>query len=239
MFIAVVLLNCFFVFCQASGKKNTVADKIFGDTISYRHIIIHHHFDAGAIFRLGREHVRTYNDYDHTISPADNYIVDRYARFLMLRMAHGIVLKKTFEAGVTYGTDISPRPHDTRAFIPLMLHVLDNIGLTKKLALLVTERDGYAFYLRSKIYDPFIKYTCVEGGFTSETLVGLSIQAKHKNYLQLMFGYRFQQLTSKSVFYPDKSLIQAGGMYANLPNKITEISTGLYHFVYLSMGVPF
>jgi len=232
LFVSVFALSFCFAACRAS-------DKIFGDSAKNGHLVIHHHFDAGVMCRVGRDRVRTYDDYDHNTSAADNYILGEYSRFITLRMAHGIVFKRTFEAGITYGADIYVQPHDIRAFVPLMLHVMNNTRLTNKLALLFVERAGYSFYVRSKNTDPFMKYPGVEGGFTSETLAGLSILTKHKTYLQILLGYRFQHIYSKAVFYPDQSLIQQGGIFANLPNKITEISNGLYHFIYLSLGVPF
>ena len=215
------------------------SDKIFNDTAGSHRILIHHHFDGGVICRLGEEHVRTYNDYSHTTSTADNYILGKYSRFITVRFAHGIVFKKDWEAGITYGTDLHIQLHDISAFVPLMLHVLNNTRLTQKLALVFAERVGYSFYLRSKSYDPFLQRTGVDGGFTSETLAGLSIHTRHKNYLQILLGYRFQHIRSKAVYYPDQSLQQQGGVYATLPNKITEVSNGLYHFIYLSLGVPF
>ncbi len=222
------------VFTQAKA-----GDKIFIDSTSNHHLIFHHHFDGGAICRLGPEHVRTYNDYERSTSSADNYRIGKYSRFLTLRMAHGIVFTKTFEAGLAYGADIYIQANDTRAFIPLMAQVLNNTRLTKKIALLFVERDGYAFYVHSKNTNPFLKYEGVEGGFTSETLMGVSLLNKHRNYLQILVGYKFQHIHTKTAFYPDQALTQQGGIYANLPGKITETTNGLYHFIYLSLGVPF
>ena len=237
--IAVIAVNLWCIRCLAGIAARGEGDRIFADSAQDRHLIFHHHFDAGVICRVGRDRVRTYDDYDHLTSTADNYILGEYSRFLALRVAHGVGLKRNCEAGITYGADIYYQPHDVRAFVPLMLHVLNNTRLTKKLALLFVERAGYAFYLRSKNTDVFLKYPGVEGGFTSETLAGLSIKTSKRNYLQILLGYRFQHIYSKAVFYPDQTLIQQGGVYAMLLAKITEISNGLYHFIYLSVGVPF
>ncbi|MDB5284250.1 MAG: hypothetical protein JWO06_3325 [Bacteroidota bacterium] len=233
--IAILLIFCSAISMAALPVR---ADKIFDDTSATPHIKIHHHFDAGIICRFGRENVRTRNDFDNTTSSTSNYPVVKGARFGAFRMGHGIVLKKNFEAGFTYGLDIYSQPYDTRAFVPLMMHGLKNIRLTKKLALVFTERAGYAFFLHSKNNDPFLKRAGVEGGFISETLLGLSVKAKHGNYFQVLTGYRFQHIHSKNIMYTDPSLTQLAG-FSNLPEKITEVSDGLYHFIYLSLGVAF
>lgn len=231
----------FFTFCLLNllFTSSNAADKIFIDSTQTHHIVVHHHFDVGVICRLGPEQVRTYNDYEHTTSSADNYRIGKYSRFLTVRMAHGIVFKKTFEAGLAYGADIYIQANDMRAFLPVMAQVMNNTRIGKKVALMFVERAGYAFYVHSKNTNPFLKYEGIEGGFVSETLAGLSLLNKHRNYLQILVGYRFQHIHTKTAFYPDQSLMQQGGAYANLPAKITETTTGLYHFIYLSLGVPF
>ncbi len=235
--VARVLIALAFVFSLLN--VGYASDKIFADSSVHQRYVVHHHFDGGVICRLGREHVSTYNDYDHTTTSASTYPVGKYARFLTFRLAHGLVFKKNFEGGITYGADIYIQPHDVRAFVPLMLHLLNDTRLSKKTALLFIQRAGYSFYVRNRSSDPFMKYPGVEGGFTSESLAGVSILTKHKTYLQILLGYRFQQLYIKSVFSPDQSLMQQGSNYAGLPGKITETSNALYHFIYLSLGVPF
>jgi hypothetical protein len=236
-----VYLKCLFVLCALSlfFACAKAGDKIFIDSTAQSHLIFHHHFDAGAICRLGPEHVRTYNDYERSTSSADNYRIGKYSRFLTIRISHGIVFKKTFEAGLCYGADIYIQANDMRAFIPLMVQVLNNTRITKKVALMFVERDGYAFYVHSKNTNPFLKYEGVEGGFTSETLMGISLLNKRRNYLQILVGYKLQHIHTRTAFYPDQNLTQVGGVYANLPSKVTETTNGFYHFIYLSLGVPF
>ena len=198
------------------------------DTTSRGHIKIYHSFDAGLIAQLGKQYVRTYNDYNHTTNADNNYAVGKYMRYLTLRFSHSVGFKNSLSAGFSYGTDVYIQPYDIRAFIPLLLNAGYHKQVAKKLSLVAEERAGYSFYVRSKNNDAFILYQGVQGGFTSETVAGLSIATKHHYPFRLLLGYRFQQLHTHGFYCSD----------FGIPTVKTS-SNGFYNFIYVSLGVAF
>jgi hypothetical protein len=214
----------------AANDENVRATKIFADTTTSGHVKIHHFIELGIIAQLGKQYVRTYNNYEHTTNSYNNNIVQQDARFFSIRFGHEVALKNVIFSGITYGADISIQPRDIRAFVPVLLHVSKIVTVTKKMGLFFSERMGYSFYLRNKPDDPFIQYTGIEGGFTSETIAGLSVPVGHKAAIQIFPGYRLQHLNSKMIFTPG---------FSNLPGSIKEVSNGFYNFFYFTMGVSF
>ena len=214
----------------AVNDEHARTTKIFADTTATGHVKIHHFIELGIIAQLGNQYVRIYNDYEHTTYSYNNNIVQQDARFFSMRFGHEVLLKNIIAAGITYGADISIEPHDIRAFVPLLLDVSKTVLITKKLSLFFAERLGYSFYTRSTSDNPFIQYTGIEGGFTSETIAGLSVPVSHRTVIQFFPGYRLQHLNSKMIFTPG---------FSNLPEKIKEVSTGFYNFFYFTMGISF
>jgi hypothetical protein len=214
----------------AVNDEHARATKIFVDTTATGHVKIHHFIELGLIAQLGNQYVRTYNDYEHATYSYNNNIVQQDARFFSIRFGHEVLLKNVIATGITYGADVSIEPHDIRAFVPLLLHVSKTIIVTKKLGLFFSERVGYSFYIRSTSDNPLIQYTGVEGGFTSETIAGLSVPVGHTAAIQFFPGYHMQHLNSKMIFTPALS---------NLPEKIREVTNGFYNFFYFTVGISF
>ena len=213
-----------------SALLNTQANaaQMHVDTTARGHIKIHHSFDAGLIAQLGKQYVRTYNDYNHITNADNNYAVGQYMRYLTLRFSHSVGFKNGISAGFSYGTDIYIQPYDIRAFIPLLLNAGYHKQLVKKLSVVAEERAGYSFYVLSKNNDAFLLYEGVQGGFTSETVAGLSIATKHRHPFRLLLGYRFQHLHTKGFYCSDYGI----------PTVKTS-SNGFYHFIYVTLGVAF
>ena len=214
----------------AVNTGNTPSDKVFADTTSGGRVKIYQFIELGLIAQLGKQYVRTYNNYERTTYSYNNNMVQQDARFFSLRIGHEVLLKNVVTAGITYGADISIEPHDIRAFVPLLLHVSKTVPVAKKLSLFFAERLGYSFYIRNKPEAPFIQYTGVEGGFTSETIAGLSVPVGGKRFIQFFPGYRLQHLNSEMIFIPGLS---------NLSEKIKENSNGFYNFFYFTVGISF
>jgi hypothetical protein len=209
---------------------------IFTDTIG-GHIKIQSNIEFGLVEQLGPQFVRTYNNYDHTTDNYNNNIVPLNTRYLSLRIGRQVMFKKIISAGLTYGADLSYRPHDVRAFVPIMLHVAKYVPVAKRLGFMFTQRVGYAFFVRNKTVNPFMQYPGVEGGLNLETVVGLCVVTRHKNMFTVNTGYRLQHVHSKTIFIPGQGT-QGAGLPA-LPSSITEISNGFYDFIYFTMGVTF
>ena len=234
--LTTILLALFFE--SGYGAPLSGAGVIFTDTTSAGRVKMHHMVQGGFVMQLGRQSVFTYNDFERTTVEHNNNMVGQNQRFLSFRAGHELMFKNVVSAGVVYGLDIYIQLHDVRAFVPLLLNVSKDIKVARRLSVLVTERAGYSFYFRSPATDPFMQRSGVTGGFTSETLAGLSIWTKRHNRFEVLTGYRFQHLRSKSIFTPDPALANSPGLPA-LPRNITEITTGLYSFVYFSIGVSF
>jgi len=221
-----------------ANNINSRECKIFMDTTARGHVKIHHFIELGVTAQLGKQFVRTYNNYERTTDNYNNNIVQQNARFFSILLGHELRIKNTIAAGITYGTDVAIEPHDVRAFIPLMLHVSKYVVVAKKLALFFSQRLGYSFYIRSNADNPFIQYTGVEGGFTSETIAGLSVPVGHKVAFELLPGYRLQHINSKMIFTPGTALTQTPG-FSNLPGRIKEVSNGFYNLLYFTIGISF
>ena len=234
--VTITVLALFVEIGHAAVLNNTRS--VFADTTIAGRVKIHHMEQGGFVMQLGKQHVSTYNDFEHASTAHNNNMVGQNQRFLSFRAGHEVMFRNVVSAGVVYGLDIYIQLHDVRAFVPLMMNVSKDVKVARRLNVVVTERAGYSFYLRSPSTDPLLQRSGVTGGFTSETLAGLSVWTKRHRRFEVLTGYRLQHLRSKSIFTPDPSLANTPGLPA-LPRNITEITTGFYSFVYFSIGVSF
>lgn len=218
----------FFSVNPSFANTNVLADS------SHKSMHFAHHLQTGLFIRLGQEDVYTHNDLDNKTVKDRTYLVGERSMFVLLRYGFGAPFKKHIEAGFTTGADVYFQINDNRVLVPLLPYLQYKIPLHKKVDLNFKESLGYSFYIRNRNKEPQIIYKGIEGGFNTETNVGLNFIINRNFAFELLLGYRMQHLRSKYIYNANN-----GGYNTGLPDKITMVSNGFYHFLSAAIGFNF